>query len=115
MTSHRDRDITERCRLARALAGSALVQLRHRAPVGHGFGVPSRLEVAEAWHRSRQAIGARGGLGEAALAEDDYPLPGLPSLLSAIAGGPLTPDTLLQDTRDEIVHALDPQGTVALT
>jgi hypothetical protein len=112
MTSHRDRDIAERCRLARALAGSALVRLRHRAPVGHGFGVPSRLEVAEAWHRTREAIGARGGLGQAALAEDDYPLPGLPSLFSVIAGTPLTPDTLLQDTRDEIVHALDPQGTV---
>ena len=40
-------------RAASALAyqGCALVRLRHRAPVGHGFGVPSREEVAEAWER----------------------------------------------------------------
>jgi hypothetical protein len=112
--THHNGQLSERCRLAAALAGSALVRLRHRAPVGHGFGVPSRLEVAEAWHRSREVIGARGGLAMAALREDGYPLPGLPSLLSVIAGVALTPDTLLQDTRDEIIQELDPQRTVRL-
>jgi hypothetical protein len=112
---HRDDErkrLAERCRMAMAYHECALVRLRHRAPVGHGFGVPSRAEVAEAWQRSREGIARRGGLGLSAMAEDGYPLPGLPSLFSAIAGNPLRSDTLLADTMDEIVRELDPQRAV---
>jgi hypothetical protein len=100
------------CRLAAAFAHCGLVRLRHAAPVGHGFGVPSPAEVAEAWQRSRDGIGRSTGLGAAVLIDDGYPLPGLPSLFSAIAGVELTPDTLLADTAAEINAQLDPAGSV---
>jgi hypothetical protein len=115
MTSHpaEDRErLAEACRAAAAFAGSAIVRLRHSAPVGHGFGGPSPAEVIEAWQRSRQAIAKRGGLCESALTEDGFALPGLPSLFSAIAGTTLTPDTLVADTAAEIVRLLDPQDVV---
>jgi hypothetical protein len=104
--------VADACRIALAYRGSALVQLRHSAPVGHGFGVPSPDEVAEAWRRSREGIARRGGLGVAALTEDGFPLPGLPSLFSAIAAEHLAPDTLLADTAAELINELDPDGEV---
>jgi hypothetical protein len=102
--------VRERCRIAQAFSSSPLVQLRHAAPAGHGFGVPSPAEVMDAWQRSRESLDKRGGLGVAATFDDGYPLPGLPSLLGAIAGAPLTPDTLLADTAAEIVKELDRKG-----
>jgi hypothetical protein len=96
------------CRLAVAYSQCALVRLRHAAPVGHGFGVPSPHEVAEAWQRSRGGFAKRG----VDLPDDGYPLSGLPSLFSAIAGVELRPDTLLADTAAEINAQLDPAGDV---
>jgi hypothetical protein len=111
--SHDQRaQLSEACRLALAYRGSALVRLRHRAPVGHGFGVPSRDEIAEAWQRSRRSIGKRGGIATAALAEDGFAMPGMPSLFSAIAGVPLWPDNLVRLTVDQVVDALDPHRIV---
>lgn len=115
ITQFADRDrarLREACRIALAYRGCALVRLRHRAPVGHGFGVPSRDQVLGAWERSRTGIAKRGGIGEAALIEDGFPLPGLPSLFSAIAGVPLEPDTLIRDTMTEIISTLDPDEMV---
>jgi hypothetical protein len=92
-------DLVARCRLAHTFIDGALVRLRHSAPVGHGFGVPSPEEVEHAWARTRTAL-RRHPLGEAALADagtDPYPLPGLPALISAVAGAPITPGTLLRD------------------
>jgi hypothetical protein len=103
------REVGEACRIAVAFCQCSLVRLRHAAPVGHGFGVPSPAEVLDAWQRSRQGIARRGGLGESVLAEDGFPLAGLPSLFSAIAGTWLTPDTLLYDTAIEIISILEPQ------
>ncbi len=100
--------LSEACRIAAAYRGSALIKLRHRAPVGHGFGVPSRDEVSEAWQRTRRGIAKRGGIGKAALAEDGFALAGMPSLFSAIAGVPLAPDNLVRLTMDQVVDALDP-------
>lgn len=105
--------IRESSRIARAYGECALVRLRHAAPVGHGFGVPSPAEVAEAWQRSRDGLAERGGLGVAAATEDGYPLAGLPSLLSAIASVTLKPDTLLEDTATEIAVRLDPDGVIS--
>ncbi|MGH3391452.1 MAG: hypothetical protein ACRDOO_21495 [Actinomadura sp.] len=98
----------ERCRLAQEFADSALVRLRHAAPVGHGFGVPSPEELLEAWDRTRTSL-ERFELGLTALAgadRDGYPLPGLPGLFSAIATATLTPDTLLYEVTTEITATL---------
>ncbi|GAA1735819.1 hypothetical protein [Luedemannella helvata] len=96
------------CRAAFAFAESAVIRMRHAAPVGHGFGLPSRDEVATAWQGSRIVIARHGEVAAAVLAEDGFPLPGLPSLLSGIAGRRLRPDTLLADTAAEITARLTP-------
>ncbi|MGH8792895.1 MAG: hypothetical protein ACRDXX_09645 [Stackebrandtia sp.] len=90
--------LAERCAVALAFGDSTMIKLRHAAPVGHGFGVPSAAEAAETWEHTRQVLGKRGGVAEAALAEDGYPLPGLPSLISALADAEIVPSTLLRDT-----------------
>jgi hypothetical protein len=104
--------LSERCRIALAFQRCGLVKLRHRAPVGHGFGVPSTVEVARAWQRSREGLARRGGLGQTAMDDDGFVLPGLQSLFGGLAGTPLTPETLLADIVTEIVHQLDPTGAV---
>ena len=83
------------CRLALLLNDSPIVRLRHSAPVGHGFGVPSRPELLEAWERSRRSL-AR--FAPVVAEEDDFALPGFLQLVSALAGQPMVPDTLLADT-----------------
>lgn len=104
--------LTGRCRLAREFADGALVRLRHAAPVGHGFGVPSPAEVQQAWARSRMSL-ARDEPGRRALAgagNDGYPLGGLPGLFSAIAGAPIVPDTLLTDVAARIEAVIEGAG-----
>jgi hypothetical protein len=106
LTSHSsgERDLlTKACRTASAYAECDLVKLRHHAPVGHGFGVPSPREVTDAWRRSRAWLGRQE---PAALVDDGFPLPGLPSLFSALAGVPIKPDTLIADTAGALVEAL---------
>ncbi|TYB41155.1 hypothetical protein [Actinomadura chibensis] len=101
-------DLAARCRLAADFTDGALVKLRHAAPVGHGFGVPSPEEVQAAWTRARTSL-AHQPLGKKALAgadDDPYPLPGLPALFSAIAAADLRPDTLLHDVTKRITAAL---------
>jgi len=95
--------VEERCRIAVVFARSGIIRLRHSAPVGHGFGVPSRSELLEAWDRSRRSIARHL---PAVLDDDDYPLAGLPAVFGAIAGTPLAPDTLLADTAAMVVAAL---------
>lgn len=98
--------LTDRCKLAVEFGDSALVRLRHAAPVGHGFGVPSPEEVQEAWARARTSLGHHP-IGRAALADTvPYPLDGLPEIFSAAAGHPITDDTLLRDVADHLVTAL---------
>lgn len=94
---HRD-TVAERCAIALDFGDSALIKLRHAAPVGHGFGVPSTEEVAQTWQHTREILAKRHPLAEAALIDDGYCLPGLPSLLTVLAGADITPDTLLRDT-----------------
>jgi hypothetical protein len=111
LTSRSDQDraaLTDACRLAFAYSGCALIRLRHSAPVGHGFGVPSPAEVTTAWQHSRQTIAKHGPLGPSALTEDGFVLPGMPSMFTAFAGVDLRPDTLLADTAREVVAILVP-------
>jgi hypothetical protein len=95
-----------RCRLAKEFSDGALVRLRHAAPVGHGFGVPSPEEVEEAWSRTRGSLGNQP-LGRAVAAPSTvYCLPGLPEVFAAVAGHPILPDTLLRDVAAHIVAIL---------
>ena len=41
------RDLDARVRLAAVYVGSPIVALRHHAPVGHFFGVPSVQEISD--------------------------------------------------------------------
>ncbi len=97
------RGLEHACKTAFAFAECDLVKLRHHSPVGHGFGVPSPREVSAAWARSRNFLGKHE---PAALADDGFPLPGLPSLFSALAGTRIQPDTVLADTATAVVAAL---------
>lgn len=92
-------DLVARCRLATEFAGGALVRLRHAAPVGHGFGVPSTDEVRAAWARTQSSLRhqERGRKALAGAAADPYPLPGLPALFSEIATAEIVPDTILAE------------------
>ena len=61
------RDLDARVRLALIYAESPIVALRHHAPVGHFFGVPSFAEIAEAWQRHLgEADSALGGRRQSA-------------------------------------------------
>ncbi len=100
--------VTERCKLAKEFTDAALVRLRHAAPVGHGFGVPSPDEVTDAWARTRTSL-AHQELGRKALSDPDsdpYPLPGLPGLFSGIAGAEIRPDTLIHDVAAYVAKVL---------
>jgi len=110
----RRRRVRDACQAAVAFRGCALVRLRHEALIGHGLGAPSRDEVAHAWERSRRTIAKHGAAAAAVLAEDGFPLPGLPSLFSAIAGARLRPDTLLAATRRAVVAHLDPDAVAVI-
>jgi hypothetical protein len=95
--------VTHGSRLALALNDSALVRLRHSAPVGHGFGVPSPAEVLQAWGHTRKTL-AR--IEPAIGLDDGYPLPGFASLVSALAGEPMAAGGLLADTAESITAVL---------
>ncbi|GAA2396579.1 hypothetical protein Cme02nite_61260 [Catellatospora methionotrophica] len=97
--------VTHGCRLTAALNESAVVKLRHSAPVGHGFGVPSQRELLDAWGRTRASLAKH----DPAIAEEDgYPLPGFATFVAVLAGEPMPPDTLLADTAIELAKALNP-------
>jgi len=108
------RDLDARVRLAKLYVESPVVALRHHAPVGHFFGVPSTAEISEAWLRTWEKLstpwhdGANPlllgtGGSEAAAGEA---LPGMAALVSAVAGRPLGPGRLLRDIGDDVGRAL---------
>lgn len=99
-------DLHVRARTALTFAETPLVRLRHAAPVGHGFGVPSPEEVLDAWQRSRSALD-KNEVGAAATKDDGFPLPGLPSLFSAVADAPIAPATLLAGVSRHVVGLLE--------
>lgn len=102
----RRRSLETNAKLALAFGDSTLIRLRHSAPVGHGFGVPSTEEVARTWRHTREVLAKRATVAEAILTDDGFCLPGLPSFLSAITGFDMTPDTLMRDAAALTVRKL---------
>ncbi len=108
------RDLDARVRLARIYADSPVVALRHHAPVGHFFGVPSVAEISEAWLRTWERLtlpwadGANPLLADAAPRPQvsDEALPGLSALVSAVAGRPIGPGHVIRDIGEDVLVAL---------
>lgn len=95
--------VADGSRLALAFVRSPIVRLRHSAPVGHGFGVPSPAEVLDAWQRSRAMLTREA---PEIVADDGFVLPGLAGFFAAVAGVPMQPDTLVADTAAAVTKAL---------
>ncbi len=92
-----------RIRLAVLYSDSPVVALRHHAPVGHFFGVPSTAEISEAWLRTWQRVTAPWADGSNPLAQADLgapqpneALPGMSALVSAVAGRTIGPGSLIR-------------------
>lgn len=107
------RDLDARVRLALLYRDSPVVGLRHHAPVGHFFGVPSTAEISQAWLRTWQRVSAPWADGSNPLAiagggapEPDEALPGMSALISAVAGRTVGPGTLIRDIGADIETAL---------
>lgn len=99
------RDLDARVRLARLYQGSALVALRHHAPVGHFFGVPSVAEISAAWVATWSRLSQQWPDGDNPLAasgavqgapDEHEALPGLSALVSAVAGRTIGPGRLIR-------------------
>lgn len=105
------RDLDARLRLALIYLDSPLVALRHHAPVGHFFGVPSTAEISEGWVRTWQKLtmpwpdGSNPLIG-AVPTDPDEALPGMSALISTVAGRPIGQGRLLRDIGDDIIAAL---------
>ena len=112
------RDLDARVRLALLYVDSPIVSLRHHAPVGHFFGVPSVQEISNAWLRTWDRLSQPWNDGDNPLltAEHgeqpapDEALPGMASLVSAVAGRPVGPGRLVRDIGADIRRLLDGQA-----
>jgi hypothetical protein len=112
---HHRRNLDARVRLALLYVDSPIVALRHHAPVGHFFGVPSSREISDAWLRTWQKLtlpwpdGANPLLSSIPSSQpaSGEALPGLSALVSAVAGRPVGPGRLLRDIGDDVGRALD--------
>ncbi|GAA1395459.1 hypothetical protein [Luteococcus peritonei] len=105
------RDLDGRLRLALVYLDSPLVALRHHAPVGHFFGVPSVAEISEGWVRTWQKLSIQWPDGSNPLVgavptDPDEALPGLSALISTVAGHPVGQGSLLRQIGDDIIAAL---------
>ncbi len=109
------KDLDARVRLALLYEESPIVSLRHHAPVGHFFGVPSVQEISEAWLRTWDRLTQPWADGSNPLLAGDVPavgppdeaLPGLSVLVSAVAGQPIGPGRVIRSIGDEITALLD--------
>lgn len=109
------RDLDARVRLAIIYADSPIVALRHHAPVGHFFGVPSTKEISDAWLRTYEKLLTPWSDGENPLLTDAIPgrpdpgeaLPGISALVSAVAGRTVGPGTVIRDIGQEAAAAVD--------
>lgn len=109
------RDLDARVRLALLYVDSPIVSLRHHAPVGHFFGVPSAQEISEAWLRTWDRLTQPWKDGQNPLllgpvpgaAPPDEALPGLSALVSTVAGRTIGPGRVIRSIGDEIAAILD--------
>ncbi|SDB80337.1 hypothetical protein GA0111570_102126 [Raineyella antarctica] len=109
------RHLDARVRLARIYQDSPIVALRHHAPVGHFFGVPSVAEISDAWLRTWDKLtqqwpdGCNPLLAPDAprVAVEDEALPGLSALVSAVAQRPLGPGHVIRDIGADAIALLD--------
>lgn len=121
-TREERRDLDARVRLAIIYQGSPIVALRHHAPVGHFFGVPSTSEISEAWLRTWEKLTVVWPDGSNPLLAGRVPgrpdaceaLPGMSALVSAVAGRTIGPGTLIRDIGADIA-AVVPQGDEPVT
>ncbi|MSS45147.1 hypothetical protein FYJ43_03585 [Cutibacterium sp. WCA-380-WT-3A] len=105
-TREERRALDARVRLARIFQESGLVALRHHAPVGHFFGVPSGSEIGNAWVTTWNKLNEQWADGSNPMLEEapgydvdvcDEALPGLSRLVSVIAARPMRAGHLLRD------------------
>lgn len=109
------RDLDARIRLARIYEDSPIVSLRHHAPVGHFFGVPSVAEISDAWLRTFDKLTQPWNDGENPLLLGDGPkassadeaLPGLSALVSTVAGQDIRPGRVIRSIGDDILELLE--------
>jgi hypothetical protein len=109
----RRRDLDARVRLAMLYVDSPIVALRHHAPVGHFFGVPSVAEMSEAWGKTWDQLSMpwRDGCNPLSQAiqeggPDAEALPGMSALVSAVAGRPIMAGRLLRTIGQDVARAL---------
>lgn len=115
------RDLDARVRLALVYQGSPIVALRHHAPVGHFFGVPSTREISDAWLTTWQKLTTPWPDGSNPLLAGTVPgrpdtheaLPGMSALVSAVAGRTIGPGSLIRDIGADI-EALVPRDEPAV-
>lgn len=108
------RHLDARVRLARIYQDSPIVSLRHHAPVGHFFGVPSVAEISDAWLRTWDKLTQQWPDGSNPLlaadaarpAVEDEALPGLAALVSAVADRPIGPGHVIRDIGADVVELL---------
>jgi hypothetical protein len=107
------RDLDARVRLAMLYVDSPIVALRHHAPVGHFFGVPSTAEISEAWGKTWDQLSRqwRDGCNPLTQASqegipDAEELPGMSALVSAVAGRRIMAGRLLRTIGQEVIRAL---------
>ncbi|OYO24511.1 hypothetical protein CGZ93_03755 [Enemella dayhoffiae] len=111
----RRRDLDARVRLALVYVDSPIVALRHHAPVGHFFGVPSVQEISEAWLRTWERLSQPWNDGANPLLLGQVPgagapdeaLPGMSALVSAVAGRTVGAGRVIRDIGEDIVATLD--------
>src|SRR5215212_5244484 len=107
------RDLDARVRLAMLYVVSPIVALRHHAPVGHFFGVPSTAEISEAWGKTLDQLSRqwRDGCNPLTQASqvgfpDAEVLPGISALVSAVAGRRIMAGRLLRTIGQDVIRAL---------
>lgn len=108
------RDLDARVRLALLYGDSPIVALRHHAPVGHFFGVPSVPEISAAWLLTWDRVSQQWEDGSNPLVDSGLPaagtadeaLPGMSALVSAVAGRPIGPGHLVRDIGRDVTRAL---------
>lgn len=109
------RDLDARVRLALLFVQSPIVALRNHAPVGHFFGVPSDQEVRDAWQLTWERLSQAWPDGENPLHTVDHmsmgalheTLPGMSTLISAVAGRTIGPGHLIRDIARDLTRTLE--------